>query len=280
MFRATSRSSRPASDRPARRGRRAAAVAAALGLAIAGGVFLYGFDHGRTTPAEARALTDGKNVSQALVPPTTKGGAPGVDCRKAKCIALTFDAGPGPHTPQLLDILKEKKVHATFFLLGKNHVIPHPDLVKREADEGHEIGNHTWTHERLDKLPADKIREELVRTQDAIKAVTGRTPTLMRPPQGGTNDTVHEVTKSLGLSEVLWNATASDYKTTDTELIGDRILKQATRDGIILLHDIYDGTVPAVPRIIDELQARGYTFVTVPQLLAPGGARPGTVYHP
>lgn len=281
MFRAPRRTDRRSPDRPtARSHRRRVAAAAALCLVVGGG-FLTGCGQGRTTPAEARAEKDGKNTaSQALLPPAEEGGEPAVDCGKAKCIALTFDAGPGPHTPRLLDILKEKGVHATFFLLGKNHVVPHPGLVKREADEGHEIGNHTWSHERLDKLPADKIREELVRTQDAIKAVTGKAPTLMRPPQGGTNDTVHEVTKSLGLSEVLWNATASDYDTTDTELIGDRILKQATRDGIILLHDIYDGTVPAVPRIIDELKARGYTFVTVPQLLAPGGAKPGAVYHP
>lgn len=203
-----------------------------------------------------------------------------MNCRKAKCIALTFDAGPGPRTAELLDNLKAKNVHATFFLLGKNHVLAHPDLVRREAVEGHEIGNHTWTHQRLDDLTPGRIRDELDCTQDAIKKITGTAPTLMRPPQGGTNETVGSVARSLGLSEVLWSATASDYATTDTRLIGDRILEQASRDGIILLHDIYEGTVPAVPRIIDELRARGYTFVTVSQLLAPASPRPGTVYRP
>ncbi|MFJ7209942.1 polysaccharide deacetylase family protein [Streptomyces sp. NPDC098789] len=255
-----------APPRSRRTGRRRAA-AAALGLVVSGAL-LTGCGQGRTTPAEARAGA------------AADGSTPAVDCRKEKCIALTFDAGPGPHTPQLLDILKEKKVHATFFLLGKNHVVPRPDLVRREAAEGHEIGNHTWSHERLDELSTERIRDELGRTQEAIKSVTGKAPTLMRPPQGGTNDKVHAVTRSLGLSEVLWNATASDYATTDTKLIGDRILKQATRDGIILLHDIYDGTVPAVPRIIDELRSRGYVFVTVPQLLAPAAPQPGAVYHP
>ncbi len=267
-------------DQPARpgligRGGRRRAAAAALGLAVSG-AFLAGCGQERTTPAEARSQADGK----ATAVTADRGAAPAVDCGKAKCVALTFDAGPGPHTPRLLDILKEKKVHATFFLLGKNHVVPHPDLVRREAAEGHEIGNHTWTHERLDRLPTEQIRDELSRPQDAIKDITGKAPTLMRPPQGRTNGKVQSVARSLGLAEVLWNATASDYATTDTRLIGDRILGQATRDGIILLHDIYDGTVPAVPRIIDELRSRGYTFVTVPQLLAPAAARPGTVYHP
>ncbi|MER7761656.1 polysaccharide deacetylase family protein [Streptomyces sp. NPDC097619] len=258
-----------------------------LGLTAAGGL-LTGCGQDRTTPAEARAAAraeagSGSGTSTGKGDGTHgkgTGGDAAVDCAKAKCIALTFDAGPGPHTARLLDILKEKKVHATFFLLGENHVLKHPELVRREAAEGHEIGNHTWTHERLDQLPADRVREELGRTQDAIRQITGKAPVLMRPPQGRTNDTVHEVTRLLGLSEVLWSATASDYATTDTRLIGDRILDQAGRDGIILLHDIYDGTVPAVPRIIDELRARGYTFVTVSQLLAPAAPRPGTVYHP
>ncbi|WP_258528055.1 polysaccharide deacetylase family protein [Streptomyces sp. NBRC 110611] len=249
----------------------------ALGLVVSG-AFLAGCGQGRTTPAEARAQADGN--ARAAMTEAADGSGQAVDCSKAKCIALTFDAGPGPHTPRLLDILKEKRVHATFFLLGKNHVVPYPDLVRREAAEGHEIGNHTWSHERLDQISDDRIRDELGRTQDAIKNITGKAPTLMRPPQGGTNDKVHAVATSLGLSEVLWNATASDYATTDTKLIGDRILQQATRDGIILLHDIYDGTVPAVPRIIDELRSRGYTFVTVPQLLSPARPQPGTVYHP
>lgn len=188
--------------------------------------------------------------------------------------------GPGRGHPHLLDILKKEKVHATFFLLGKNHVKKHPEIVRRIAAEGHEVANHTWSHEILtDKKPAE-IRAELKKTQDAIEAITGKKPRLMRPPQGRTDDTVSGISKDLGLSQILWNATAKDYSTTDSALIKKRILDQATKDGIILLHDIYKGSVPAVPGIIEELKKRGYTFVTVPELMAPAEPVPGTIYRP
>ncbi|MCZ7456132.1 polysaccharide deacetylase family protein [Streptomyces sp. WMMC940] len=203
-----------------------------------------------------------------------------VDCREAKCIALTFDAGPGKDTPRLLDVLKKENVPATFFLLGKNHVVRHPGTVRRIAAEGHEVANHTWSHEILTDRDADVIRRELSLTQEAVERITGHRPTLMRPPQGRTNAEVARICKELGLAQVLWSATAKDYSTTDSALITRRILDAAERDGIILLHDIYDGTVPAVPGIITELKERGYTFVTVPQLLAPGVAEPGEVYKP
>lgn len=224
------------------------------------------------TPSDARGEAAGSDDKPGA------GGA--VDCGRTKCIALTFDAGPGKDTPHLLDILKEKQVPATFFLLGRKHVDRYPEVVKRIADEGHEVANHTWTHRILTDLEADEVRDELSRTQDAIEKITGRKPTLMRPPQGRTDGTVSEVSRELGLAQILWSATAKDYSTTDSALIRQRILDAADSDGIILLHDIYDGTVPAVPGIIDELKKRGFTFVTVPQLLAPGKAEPGEVYRP
>ncbi|MCG7206421.1 MULTISPECIES: polysaccharide deacetylase family protein [Streptomyces] len=203
-----------------------------------------------------------------------------VDCREAKCIALTFDAGPSENSARLLDILKEKHVPATFFLLGKRHIEKYPQLVKRMAAEGHEVASHTWDHKILTQISDTQIRGELERTDDAIERLTGRKPRLMRPPQGRTDANVHRICRELGLSEVLWSVTAKDYQTTDSALIEKRVLDQASRDGIILLHDIYQGTVPAVPGIIDALKERGYVFVTVPQLLAPGKPEPGKVYRP
>ncbi|MET9591430.1 polysaccharide deacetylase family protein [Streptomyces sp. NPDC006516] len=226
------------------------------------------------------AQTSAPASARADAASDAKGAFGSVDCAEAKCIALTFDAGPAKDTPRLLDVLKEKKVPATFFLLGRNHVLKHPDTVRRIADEGHEVANHTWSHKILTDMSRGGIRAELEKTQRAIEQITGTRPRLMRPPQGRTDGTVSEICEELGLSQVLWSATAKDYSTNDSALIEERILDQASRDGIILLHDIYAGTVPAVPGIIDTLKERGYTFVTVPQLMAPAEPRPGTVYRP
>ncbi|MFJ8544744.1 polysaccharide deacetylase family protein [Streptomyces sp. NPDC093586] len=248
------------------RGAAILAAAASLTLALSGCTKLE-----TTSPSSVR----GAAGAQARA----AGGFGTVDCRKAKCIALTFDAGPSEHSAKLLDILKEKQVPATFFLLGKRHIDTYPELVKRMAAEGHEVANHTWTHKILTDAEPDEIREELERPNKEIERLTGHRPTLMRPPQGRTDDTVHDISRELGLSEVLWSVTAKDYKTNDSDLITERVLDQSSRDGIILLHDLYDGTVPAVPGIIDALKKRGYVFVTVPQLLAPGKAEPGKVYR-
>ncbi len=226
-----------------------------------------------------RLETTSPSAARAQAAPTAGTLSGGVDCREAKCVALTFDAGPSEHSARLLDILKEEKVPATFFLLGKRHIEKYPELVERMADEGHEVANHTWDHKRLTELEPDAIRDEIERPNKAIEQLIGRRPTLMRPPQGRTDDTVHDICRELGMSEVLWSVTAKDYKTDDSELIEQRVLDQTDRDGIILLHDIYDGTVPAVPGIIDALKDRGFVFVTVPQLLAPGKAEPGKVYR-
>ncbi|MEV6615797.1 polysaccharide deacetylase family protein [Streptomyces sp. NPDC051051] len=243
----------------------AGAVAACLALALTG---CAGLD--TTAPGAVRA----EPVS------TDRAARFGtVDCRAAKCVALTFDAGPSENSARLLDILKEKQVPATFFLLGRRHIEKYPQLVTRMADEGHEVASHTWDHKILTELTPREIREELERPNREIERLTGRRPTLMRPPQGRTDDTVHEVCRELGLAEVLWSVTAKDYTTEDSALIRRRVLDQTERDGIILLHDIYTGTVPAVPGIIDALRERGYVFVTVPQLLAPGRAEAGKVYR-
>jgi peptidoglycan/xylan/chitin deacetylase (PgdA/CDA1 family) len=270
----TSTEKNPAALRPASKKMRATArrlrpaalfsAAACLALTLSGCA-----DVDTTSPSSARG--EAAHGTQARF------GS--VDCREAKCIALTFDAGPSENSARLLDILKEKKVPATFFLLGKRHIEKYPKLVQRMAAEGHEVASHTWDHKILTRISDAKIREELKRPNDAIERLTGHKPTLMRPPQGRTDANVHEIAAKLGLSEVLWTVTAKDYTTNDSALIKKRVLDQSSRDGIILLHDIYPGTVPAVPGIIDALKARGYVFVTVPQLLAPGKAEPGKVYR-
>lgn len=203
-----------------------------------------------------------------------------VDCRKIKCVALTFDAGPSENTPRLLDILQRKKVHATFFLLGKNHIAKYPDLVRRMAEEGHELASHTWDHKILTEISDAQVRDEFKRTDDAVEKLTGKRPVLMRPPQGRTSNHVSKLAKEEGLAQILWDVTTKDYKVPPSSTITERAVKQTKRDSIILLHDIYKNTVPAVPAIIDQLRAKGYVFVTVPELLAPGTAEPGQIYKP
>ncbi|MER6839975.1 polysaccharide deacetylase family protein [Streptomyces platensis] len=241
-----------------------------------------------TAPADARADAPAAAVKakDAAVAAAEDGKAPrgtagdAVDCRKAKCVALTFDAGPSENTNRLLDILKKEKVHATFFMLGENHVEKRPAEVKRIDAEGHEPANHTWSHQILTDIAPAEAKREMSRLQDAVHKITGKTPKLMRPPQGRTDESVSEISKDLGLAQVLWSVTAKDYQTNDSALITKRVLEQTERDGIILLHDIYRGTVPAVPGILKELKKRGYTIVTVSQLLSPAKPQPGMVYRP
>ncbi|MFI5998380.1 polysaccharide deacetylase family protein [Streptomyces sp. NPDC051362] len=226
-----------------------------------------------TKPSDARkSRVVGRSTGDAAFGP--------VDCRQVKCVALTFDAGPSENSPRLLDILKAKKVHATFFLLGKNHIAEHPDLVRRMAEEGHELASHTWDHKILTKISDAEIRDEFKRTDDAVERLTGKRPTLMRPPQGRTNDHVSKLAKEEGLAQILWDVTTKDYTLPPSATITERAVKQTRRDSIVLLHDIYKNTVPAVPDIIDQLKAKGFVFVTVPQLVAPGKAEPGEIYKP
>ncbi|MFG2830894.1 polysaccharide deacetylase family protein [Streptomyces sp. NPDC048434] len=236
----------------------------------------------RLAASEDAKNGDGRNGDAKDGGQTTAGNGAGgdVDCRTAKCVALTFDAGPSEHTNRLLDILKKEKVHATFFMLGENHVDKRPAEVKRIDAEGHELANHTWSHQILTDIQPREAKRELSRVQEAVRKITGKKPRLMRPPQGRTDEEVSKISKELGLAQVLWSVTAKDYQTNDSALITKRVLDQTERDGIILLHDIYKGTVPAVPGILKELKKRGYTVVTVSQLLSPAKPEPGMVYRP
>jgi peptidoglycan/xylan/chitin deacetylase (PgdA/CDA1 family) len=264
-----------------RRGFRGAAfalTAGTLALALSGCT-----QYDTTKPSAARKATaaaDKAVDAKGGDAKGTRGDVGTADCRRVKCVALTFDAGPSENSPRLLDILKDRKVPATFFLLGKNHIAKHPDLVKRMSREGHELASHTWDHKILTDISDKAVRDEFRRTDDAVEKLTGKRPTLMRPPQGRTNDHVSALAKEEGLAQILWDVTCKDYQTTDSALIQKRAVDQTRRDSIILLHDIYKGTVPAVPGIIDTLKERGYVFVTVPQLLAPGKAEPGKIYKP
>lgn len=237
-----------------------------------------------TAPADARADAPAAEVKKkdTADAKAKDGKAPGndVDCRKAKCVALTFDAGPSENTNRLLDILKEEKVHATFFMLGENHVDKRPAEVKRIDAEGHELANHTWSHQILTDISPAAAKREMSRLQEAVHKITGKTPKLMRPPQGRTDESVSKISKDLGLAQVLWSVTAKDYQTNDSALITKRVLEQTERDGIILLHDIYKGTVAGRSRHPQGAEeARLHGRHGLPAAL-PGEAGAGMVYRP
>lgn len=208
-------------------------------------------------------LVSGRGEGEAAPPP--KPTPPPVDCGRAKCVALTFDDGPMNSTAKLLDILAERKVKATFFMVGGN-AGTYPALVRREHAEGHELGNHSYTHADLGRASTTKIMSELTRTQHAIQRAGGVSPRLMRPPYGSTGPKLAAATKRLGLAQVLWTVDPLDWKIRNSAAVERKVVR-ATRPGyIVLMHDIHPTTVAAVPGIIKRLAAKGYVFVTVSEL--------------
>jgi peptidoglycan/xylan/chitin deacetylase (PgdA/CDA1 family) len=184
-------------------------------------------------------------------------------------IAMTFDDGPsGPNTPRLLDMLKERKIHATFFFVGQC-VAEYPDIVKRIVAEGHEIGNHSWSHPDLAKMGDDAVRSEIQKTQDAIVQACGVTPKLMRPPYGAFTARQRAwANGNWGYKIILWDVDPLDWKIRNSDHVKAEILKQTTAGSIILSHDIHKTTVDAMPSTLDTLLAKGFKFVTVSELLA------------
>ena len=185
-------------------------------------------------------------------------------------IALTFDDGPNPvYTPQVLSILRAYQIKATFFDVGYL-VKDFPDIVRQEFLQGHSIGNHSWSHPQLTRLSTQGILSQLVNTSNAIQSVTGTRPTIFRPPYGSFNRIVFAQAFQQNLSTILWNDEARDWATPGVNVIVRRILNLVRDGGIILLHDgggFRTQTIAALPIIITTLKQRGFTFVTIPQLL-------------
>jgi peptidoglycan-N-acetylglucosamine deacetylase len=190
-------------------------------------------------------------------------------------IAMTFDDGPSAeNTPRLLEILKQRNIKATFFLIGQN-AAANPDIVRRILAEGHEVGNHSWTHPQLSKLSDDRVTAEITKTQDAIKDASGYTPTLLRPPYGAITPRQREwIANQFGLNIILWSVDPFDWKRPGASVITQRILSQVRPGAIILSHDIHKQTVDAMPATLDALIAKGYKFATVSQLIAMNKPKP------
>ncbi|QLF52224.1 polysaccharide deacetylase family protein [Candidatus Saccharibacteria bacterium oral taxon 488] len=197
--------------------------------------------------------------------PTPAPAAPPAVNSGGKVIALTFDDGPGPYTAQLLDILDQHGAKATFFLIGSK-VSAQADVLRRMHSRGHQLGNHSWSHPELPKLPVGQIAGEIDRTNDAIKQATGVKPTILRPPYGAVNSAVLEQLRLRGMSSILWSVDTRDWADRNSEIVCSRAVAGAHPGAIILMHDIHQTSVNAVPCILSALKQQGYSFVTIQRL--------------
>jgi peptidoglycan/xylan/chitin deacetylase (PgdA/CDA1 family) len=185
-----------------------------------------------------------------------------------KFIALTFDDGPhADNSPRLLDILRQSDAKATFFVLGSN-AAKYPELLKRMQAEGHEIGNHSWSHPHLLSLGFPEIKTELENTSKAVADATGQSPKAFRPPFIDTNPTLENwINKELGMKSILLSVDSLDWKDKDAALARQHVLEGAAPGAIVLMHE-RASTADALSGILDELKAQGYQFVTVSELIA------------
>lgn len=192
-------------------------------------------------------------------------------------IALTFDDGPGPYTPEILDVLERYHVRATFFEIGKMFRYFSASTV-REIHDGDVIGDHTETHPQMALLSAHEQHEELFEQILRLEALGGPRPMLFRPPYGSFDATTWQQLKQLHLLMVLWSVDTEDYLQPGVSVIVERALAGARAGAIILMHDAGGNrseTVAALPTVITDLRARGYKLVTVPELLAADPPTPG-----
>ncbi|SMC72533.1 polysaccharide deacetylase family protein [Sporomusa malonica] len=192
-----------------------------------------------------------------------------------KLVALTFDDGPyPPYTGQILDVLKEKQIPATFFVIGQN-AAKYPDMLRRAVAEGHQLGNHTYNHVDLLKADREAAIGEIEKTNKVIAEAVGYAPHVMRPPHGFRDAVVMDIMAEYQFKVVEWSVSSRDWVNPGADVIADRTLRKVKNGSVILLHD-GDGiagvapraqTVEATRQIIDKLLAQGYKFVTVDEIL-------------
>ncbi|MEV0620691.1 polysaccharide deacetylase family protein [Nonomuraea sp. NPDC050404] len=200
-----------------------------------------------------------------------------VDCAQVKCLALTFDDGPGKYAGTLLDTLKKHNAKATFFLEGQ-YVKSRPAYVKRMAAEGHELGNHSYSHPDFTKSGPATIKSEIQKTQDEVKKAAGVVPKLLRPPYGMADMKVADIAAQFDMPMILWTAGSKDWSSKNVEAIQKQTLAVAQQNGIILMHDWVKQTVDGMPSLIKTLQNKGYHLVTVSDIIKSENLEPGDIF--
>ena len=191
-------------------------------------------------------------------------------------LALTYDDGPNdPYTLQLLEVLARHEVRATFFLIGQ-FVEQRPDIVRAIVSAGHDIGNHTWSHPNLIFVSPGELRRQLERTSKIIEEITGKAPTLFRPPFGGRRPGTFALARQFGMIPIMWRVSTYDWEATSPEFILNKARGGIRGGDVILMHDgghtrmgVNRGhTVAATDQLISEYKAKGYEFVSVSEMLA------------
>lgn len=260
-----------------------ALLACTLALLIGGCAAQQQSADGSPTPARTSVPTGGSpgagpTSTRATTTSTSSATAPAqVDCRKKKCVALTFDDGPGPLTDGLLDTLVKENVPATFFLVG-NMIKQHPGVARRIASTpGMTIADHTISHPMLTKLGAAAVKREIVGNTRLIRNVTGVSPRFLRPPNGLHDARVDDVARRQGQAVVLWSAGALDWQYDTPAKIVSVTMPQLAPGAIVLAHDIHPWTVKAVPTLITKIRAKGYTLVSLDDILG-GHPKAGLTY--
>jgi len=187
--------------------------------------------------------------------------------RDKRHVAITFDDGPHPgYTPRLLSILKDFDAKATFFVVGEV-AERYPELVRSESAAGHSIGNHTYHHVDLTKIPQDYVATEIKACGEVLAGITGRRPHLFRPPGGDYNHDVATVAEALGYTMVLWTDDPGDYASPGKDLIKQRLLNNISEGGIVLIHDGIEQTIAILPDVLKYLKMRNFDLVTVDEML-------------
>lgn len=182
--------------------------------------------------------------------------------KSKKMIALTFDDGPNYNTSKIIDVLNKYDIKATFFVLG-SRAINNKDILKKMADSGMEIGNHTYNHLLLTKYDENKIRSEIEDTSEVIYSATKKRPKLLRPSYGSVNNKIKKVAN---MPIIIWDIDTLDWKYHNSKRITSRVVNKVRDGDIILMHDIYSASLNALSNIIPILQDNGYEFVTIDEL--------------
>jgi peptidoglycan/xylan/chitin deacetylase (PgdA/CDA1 family) len=212
--------------------------------------------------------------SETVAPPVVLSKR-SVDCARVSCLALTFDDGPSAkYTSQVLDILERHQAHATFFLVGQE-VAGNEALLRRMYDGGHEIGNHTWNHRKINELTPQQLQDDVARTQQAIVAAGVPAPRLFRPPYGLFNATIRS---HVSLTIISWNIDPEDWKARKSEKITEHVLAHARPGAIVVMHDTERLTAQALEPLLTALKDRQYHLVTVSDLLDLSPGQPGIFY--